>query len=427
MSNSPFLLDEREATALLMEMANFAGPIPRPPGDLAPAEARDEAAAVKPKKGWQPDLRYRSLVEKLPVVTFMAGLDDSLQELYISPQIESLLGFTQDEWLENPFLWFRQLHPEDRDRWCSEFARTCATGAHFRAEYRLLARDGRVVWIQGECQVIRDEAGRPAYLQGIAFDISHIKQAALHQEEKLAAESASRAKSEFLARMSHEIRTPLNGVVGMIDLLSATDLTDIQQRYAQLARDAADSLLRVINDILDFSKIEAGKVEIEAIELDLPRLIEDLTSLLAPVAAKKNLRLECQIDGQVPRRLLGDPGRIRQVLTNLVNNALKFTQRGSVQMAVAVEKIEDGSAMLRAHVQDTGIGIPADRVSRLFQSFSQVDSSTTRKFGGTGLGLAISKQLVELMGGKIGIESKEGHGTTFWFTLKLAVVSAEHP
>jgi PAS domain S-box-containing protein len=170
MSNLPLLLDEGEATALLLEMANFAGPVARPPGEAAPAAASEADPTTKPKKGWQPDLRYRSLVEKLPVVTFMAGLNDSLQELYISPQIESLLGFTQDEWLENPFLWFRQLHPEDRDRWCSEFARTCATGAHFRAEYRLLARDGRV-WIQGECQVIRDETGRPAYLQGIALEI----------------------------------------------------------------------------------------------------------------------------------------------------------------------------------------------------------------------------------------------------------------
>ena len=353
----------------------------------------------------------------------MASLDDRLQELYISPQIEALLGFTQDEWLDNPFLWFRQLHPDDHDMWVNEFARTCSNGTNFRAEYRLLTRDHRVIWVQGECQIIRDDDGRPLYLQGIAFDITHRKHASEFQEQKQAAEAANRAKSDFLARMSHEIRTPLNGVVGMIDLLVATGMTEIQQRYAQLAREAADGLMAVINDILDFSKIEAGKIEIENIEFELHKLVEDLAELLGPVAAKKNLVLASILNSDIPHKLLGDPNRIRQVLTNLVNNALKFTSTGSVIIRAVQQRTEKDRAILRVSVHDTGIGIPHDRVDRLFKSFSQVDSSTTRKFGGTGLGLAISKRLVELMGGEIGIESEEGKGTTFWFTLNLGATA----
>src|ERR1700722_3944303 len=209
----------QQAVALLEKLAKEGFGLP----EIDPASATPRRS--EPEKGttnshvWKPDLRYRSLVEKLPVVTFMASLDDSLQELYISPQIEALLGFTQAEWLDNPILWFRQLHPDDRDKWVSEFARTCSTGAHFRAEYRLYARDGRIVWVQGECQLIRDENGKPLFLQGIGFDITHLKNVAIVEEAKRAAEAANSAKSEFLARMSHEIRTPLNGVVGMIDLL----------------------------------------------------------------------------------------------------------------------------------------------------------------------------------------------------------------
>jgi Amt family ammonium transporter len=422
-------LDESQAVAVLEHLASFAGPtfdrlqralqakgVPA----IKPTEAEAEAETLPQGRRWQPDLRYRSLVEKLPVVTFMASLDDTVQELYVSPQIETLLGFTQEEWLDNPVLWFQQLHPDDRDKWVEEFARTCAEGANFRAEYRLFARDGHIVWVQGECQLIRDDDGRPLFLQGVAFDITHLKNAASAQEARLAAEAANSAKSEFLARMSHEIRTPLNGVVGMIDLLAATSMTDIQQRYAQLAREAAGSLLLVINDILDFSKIEAGKVEVETIEFDLHKIIEDLTLLLAPVAAKKKLSIASFIRPAVPRRLIGDPSRVRQVLTNLITNAIKFTDRGRVSIrASQLDNDGDDAARVRIEVQDTGIGIPADRLDRLFQSFSQVDTSTTRKFGGTGLGLVICKRLVELMGGQIGIDSHVGQGTTFWFTLKL--------
>jgi len=415
------LPEAREAFALLEQMAAAGFSLDGQTGHEGAGHdgALSRSDAVGRDTGWRPDLRYRSLIEKLPVVTFMAGLDESVQELYISPQIEPLLGFTPEAWLENPFLWFRQLHPDDRDVWVAEFARTCANGRHFRSEYRLIAKDGHVVWIQGECQIIRDNSGKPMLLQGIAVDITHRKHAEKVEEARLAAEAANSAKSEFLARMSHEIRTPLNGVVGMIDLLRSTELNSSQQRYATLARDSADALMKVINDILDFSKIEAGKVEMESLEFDLRALVADLTELLVPLAAKKKLALTCRIDPDLPALVVGDPNRLRQVLTNLVNNALKFTTCGSITIDVAIQHRAANGMTVGIAVKDTGIGIPADRRDRLFQSFSQVDSSTSRKFGGTGLGLAISKRLVELMGGTIGFQSEEGQGTTFSFTIAV--------
>jgi len=243
---------------------------------------------------------------------------------------------------------------------------------------------------------------------------------------KEAAESASRAKSEFLARMSHEIRTPLNGVVGMIDALEAGGLNESQRRYARIASDSAASLTNVINDILDFSKIEAGKIDIESIDFDTHELVNDLVGLFGPVAARRKLALTCFIDPNVPRRCMGDPNRIRQVLTNLINNALKFTEQGIVTVRLDLERQEGQRVTIRFCVQDTGAGIPANRLDRLFKSFSQVDSSTTRKFGGTGLGLAISKRLVELMGGQIGVETEENLGSMFYFTLGL-IVAADLP
>jgi signal transduction histidine kinase/CheY-like chemotaxis protein len=239
------------------------------------------------------------------------------------------------------------------------------------------------------------------------------------------AEAATRSKSEFLAHMSHEIRTPLNGVAGMFDLLRGTELTPIQARYARVGRDAADALMHVINDILDFSKIEAGKVEIEAIEFDLGHLVGSLLELLEPIAKAKGLRLASELPAGLPRRSAGDPTRLRQVLTNLISNAIKFTPAGTVSVRAAIGSgATEDPTVVRLEVVDTGMGIPADRLHRLFESFSQVDASTSRRFGGTGLGLAISKRLVELMGGQIGVRSEVGRGTTFWFTVRLGVAQA---
>src|SRR5439155_23131573 len=232
-------------------------------------------------------------------------------------------------------------------------------------------------------------------------------------------EAASRAKTDFLANMSHEIRTRMNGVIGMTGLLLDTELTAEQRDYANTVRSSGEALLKVINDILDFSKIEARKLAIESLPSDLRLVIEEVAEMLASKADEKGLDLILQYLPSVPSRFVGDAGRIRQVVTNLVGNAVKFTQTGHVLMAVYHDWQDKQKALMRVSVTDTGIGVPPDKVELLFQKFTQADSSTTRKYGGTGLGLAISKQLIELIGGSVGLKSVVGEGSTFWFTLPL--------
>ncbi|MFG0306050.1 MAG: response regulator [Phycisphaerales bacterium JB040] len=250
-------------------------------------------------------------------------------------------------------------------------------------------------------------------------DASDRKQKSLLTEATRLAEEANTAKSQFLAHMSHEIRTPLNGVIGMLELLERTSLHGKQKRFVSVGRSSADALLQLINSILDFSKIEAGQLELESIDFEFREVIETVTEMLATKGQSKGLEVACWVGPEIPARVNGDPSRLRQIVLNLLNNAIKFTEEGEVVVrASAVESSED-STTVRISVSDTGIGIPKEKRARLFKSFSQVDASTTRRFGGTGLGLAISKNLAELMGGQIGIDEERTQGSEFWFTVVL--------
>jgi PAS domain S-box-containing protein len=340
--------------------------------------------------------------------TTRAEWSDNLWEIYGLQPGEKVMSFET---------YMEQVHPDDLER-VRKHVHECLIENQFAPiRHRIIRPDGIEKVILSEGEFVFAENGGPLAISGINRDIT--REHEMEEELKKARDSAldsARLKSEFLANMSHEIRTPMNGVIGMTGLLLDTNLSHEQRDFAETIRASADSLLSIINDILDFSKIEAGKLSFEILDFDVRSAVEDAVELLAERAVAKQVELAAHVNCNFPTALRGDQGRLRQVLTNLIGNAVKFTEKGEVIVRAEKQSETNDSITLRFSVKDTGIGIEAEVQKNLFQAFTQADGSTTRKYGGTGLGLSISRQLVGMMGGEIGVESVPGNGSTFWFT-----------
>ncbi|UCF96291.1 MAG: response regulator [Spirochaetaceae bacterium] len=333
--------------------------------------------------------------------------------------LQTILGHSAEELQGMKLSLF--VHVDDAPKYVANF-KDLQDGrvGFFETETRFQRSDGKTSWWRLTLSVLRSRSGEVQFLFGLVKDISQWKRSEVDlQKAKELAEAMARTKGEFLANMSHEIRTPIHTITGMTELLLDTDLDMEQSEYAEQVRFSADVLLSLVNDILDYSKIEAGKLTLEEIDFDLYEMLEKAVDLVILEAHKKNLEVILKVTPGVPHRLRGDPARLRQIVVNLFNNAVKFTRAGEIEISVEEIESEASQYTLKFLVRDTGLGISKDRMTRLFQSFSQADSSTTRKFGGTGLGLSISKSLAEMMNGSIGVESEEGVGSTFWFTVPL--------
>ena len=336
--------------------------------------------------------------------------------------VYSLFGYAPGEVAADRDWWINTIHPDDRDPILLSVGAVLESASSARSgEYRLRKANGSYAYVFDRCYVVRDALGKPVRVIGSIQDLTERKEAELEiHRARDAAEAAAKAKSEFVSNMSHEIRTPLNGILGTLELACETELSPEQKELLTMAGESARTLLSVVNDVLDFSKIEAGKMELEQREIDVPETVAEATRTVLVLAQQKKLDLLYQVAADVPRRVIGDSARLKQVLINLLANAVKFTEHGSIIVRVGPEASRSGEIDLRFSVSDTGIGIPPEKQKAIFESFSQADNSVTRRFGGTGLGLTICSKIVGLMNGRIWVESEAGKGSTFSFTARFA-------
>jgi PAS domain S-box-containing protein len=381
----------------------------------------DITARIKVEEQLDSQLHFsRELVESIPIPVYFKDRDG--RYLGFNKAFENLFGIRREDYIGRTA--YDLMDTEAAKKGDRGDRAILQMGGKDTQEMEVKIGRGCYVLINGKAALSRPD-GSISGLVGTLMDITdRTRWEREVMQAKLAAEAASRAKSEFLANMSHEIRTPMNGIIGMTDLALDSELDEELRENLGTVHSSAVALLKIINDILDFSKIEAGKLIIETIPFQLERLLGDTMKTLAPRAQEKGLVLISEIAPGSPTQLRGDPGRLRQILLNLVSNGMKFTERGEVRVRIRVESEQSGGAMLHVAVVDTGIGIPADKCDQIFDAFAQEDSSIARRFGGTGLGLAICRRLVDVMGGRIWVESEVGKGSTFHFTVHVAVDTA---
>ena len=367
------------------------------------------------------EARYRTIVENTDEIIYTLSLEGRFT--FVSPSWTRHLGHSIDEVIGHRFIEF--VHPDDRARG-TEYTRRLFRDPAFRGScvYRVFHTDGTIHWHETSGSVVFDEQGKPTHFVGLSHDVSEklMAQEAL-EEARDAAVASSRAKSQFLATVSHEIRTPLNGVFGMTNLLAETPLTSTQMGYVRTIQASGEILRRVIDDVLDFSSIEAGKLTIAPLAIDVISALHDIVSLFQGAAHEKGIALGIDCDGMTSLQVYADPARVKQVVANLVSNAVKFTEVGGVKVQVRLVRETHTALILRIEVIDSGIGIRPDRAEAIFEGFTQADNSMHRRYGGSGLGLTISQRLTDLMGGTIGVESHYGSGSLFWVELPLSKIT----